>query len=400
MSPSKRQSTAASSSRAYPAKRPCTRLYKKENPRSIDHACFPHIIDSILEYGGWPVQLKFRATCKGFRDRFDSQVAKHIVVRAADDSAYETRPDRRTIHFHSPDGPVRGLTDIKESQLLNIGISRRPQDYWLKSIFRHVETLDVHINISLGVRSVLGSLVTAPRLVRYIRSHHAHPVELEGSVFFTMVPAPTLILYLGMRPKPNDLTFAPHFTRMVIPEGPTERLVMLHHFRRYPPLLPQRQYYVVSTENRPLKDLVVLFTPKPHGGEAYVNREIDVARNRENFFTMLCGLAMSKLDQTRLTFVGLESIPPNDFDFPKETPFGKLKDMIALSARAQSLLRVWKPLKIEDVDATLEKIRYLTLDEYKAEIGEAQFAAEMDPSPPPPPPPAPEHRKQSKKQCL
>lgn len=403
MPPRKRKSTSSSSRTrsapepAAPAKRPRTRLYKKENPLYIDHQSFPHIIDSILEYGGWVAQLKFRATCKTFRHRVDSQVAKHIVVRADERFAYSTSPNRRIISFHSPDGPIKGFTDIREQQLLDIATSRRARDRWLRTIFQHVEVLDVVMNVPLPVRAVLGSLVTAPRLVRYVRRYHAPNSELERSDFFTKIQAPTVVLYPGMPLKHNDAgQHSPAFTRMDVPEGPMERLVIQHHFRRYQSLNHQRQYYVVSSKRQALKEIVVLFSlPDPDVNNQPINWDGHVMQNRNSLFTMICGLALNYCPETKLTFVGLESIPPGDFDFRPGTSFETMKEHLALGVRAKATRQTWHPLKPENVDATLDKIRYLTLDEYKAEIGETQFKAEMDASPPPPP--VPEKQVQVKK---
>lgn len=394
MPPRKRKSTTSSSrSRSAPelapalVKRPRTRLYKKQNPLHIDHLSFPHIIDSILEYGGWAVQIKFRATCKAFRYRVDSQVAKHIVVRADERFAYSTSPNRRIISFHSPEGPIRGFQAMKEQQLLDIATSRRNKDRWLRAIFQHVEVLDIVMNVPLPVRTVLGSLASAPRLVRYVRRYHAPNSELERSDFFTKVQAPTVVLYPGMRLKHNDAgQHSPAFTRLDVPEGPMQRLVIQHHFRRYQSLNHQRQYYVVSSKRQALKEIVVLFSlPDPDVNNQPINWDGHVMQNRNSLFTMICGLALDQHPDTKLTFVGLESIPPCDFDFRPGTPFETVKEHLALGVRAKATRQTWYPLKPENVDATLNKIRYLTLEEYRAEIGETQFKAEMDASPPPPP---------------
>lgn len=402
MPPRKRKSTS-SSTRSQPArdpapaKRPRTRLYKKQNPLYIDHLSFPHIIDAVLEYGGWAVQLKFRATCKHFRHRIDSQVAKHIVVRADERFAYSTSPNRRIISFHSPDGPIKGFADIREQQLLDVATSRRARDRWLVTIFQHVEVLDVVMNVPLPVRNVLGSLATAPRLVRHVRRYHAPNSELERSDFFTKIQAPTVVLYPGMRLKHNDAgQHSPAFTRMDIPEGPMERLVIQHHFRRYQSLNHQRQYYVVSSKRQALKEIVLLFSlPDPDVNNQPINWDGHVMQNRNSLFTMICGLALGQCPETKLTFVGLESIPPGDFDFRSDTPFATVKEHLALGVRAKATRQTWHPLTPEDVSATLDRIRFLTLDEYRAEVGEAQFTAEMDASPPPPP--APEQQVQVRK---
>lgn len=404
MPPRKRKSTSSSSPLRTasepipaPAKRPRTRLYKKQNPLAIDHLSIPHIIDAILEYGGWNVQLQFRATCKDFRHRVDSQVAKHIVVRADERFAYSTSPNRRMISFHSPNGPIQGFRDMKEQQLLDITTSRRGKDRWLRTIFQHVEVLDIVMNVPLPVRTVLGSLATRPRLVRYVRRYHAPNSELERSDFFTKIQAPTVVLYPGMRLKYNDAgQHSPAFTRLDVPEGPMQRLVIQHHFRRYQSLNHQRQYYVVSSKRQALKEIVVLFSlPDSDVNSQPINWDGHVTQNRNSLFTMICGLALNQSPETELTFVGLESIPPGDFDFRPGTSFETMKEHLTLGVRAKATRQTWHPLKTENVDATLKKIRYLTLDEYKAEIGETQFKAEMDASPPPPP--EPERQVQPKK---
>lgn len=401
MPPRKRKSAAASS-RPRPSKatasvkRPRTRLYNKQNALYIDHLFFPHIIDAILEYGGWAAQLKFRATCKAFRHRIDSQVAKHIVVRADDRLAYSASSSRRRIAFHSPDGPIKGFPDIREQQLLDLATSRRAGDQWMRMILQHVEVLDVVMNVSLPVRNVLGSLTKAPRLVRYIRRYHTSSIELERGDYFTKIQAPTVVLYPGLGLKYSDgRQQSPPLHRFDVPEGPMERLVIQQHLRRYQTLSNQRQYYVISSNRRHLKEVVVLFSlPDPDENGLPLSGDSHIEGNRNILFTMICGFALYYRPETKLTFVGLEAIPPTDFDFRPGTSFQTVKEHLALGVRAKATRKTWHLLKPENVDATLSKIRYVTLDEYREEVGPVQFAAEMDASPPPPP--APEQQAQAK----
>lgn len=394
MPPRKRKATSSSrpsqrrqSHGQSQSKRPRTRLFIKENPLYIDHLCYPHIIDAILEYGGWSAQLMFRATCKDFRHRVDSQIAKHMVVRCDDRYAYAPSL-RRIISFHSPNGAIKGFPDIKEQHLLQLVNSKRPRDCWMRTILQHVETLDIVMSVPLPVRKVLGTVAKKPQLVRYIRFYPVHGSS-ERSDLFTAIQAPTIVLWPGLRLKHNDGTHAPPLQAIEVEEG-QERLVMQHHFRQYQTLLQSRRYYVITSKGKvqPLKEIVILFSlPEPHPDDDDDDMHWDghAVHNRNSLFVIICGLAFNHHPATAIKFVGLDAIPPQVFDLVEGTPFEMMKQQLALGVRTKATLSAWHPLRPEDVEATLRKIQYSTLDEYKADIGEARFAAEMSASPPAPP---------------
>ncbi|CAK9783662.1 hypothetical protein CC85DRAFT_292081 [Cutaneotrichosporon oleaginosum] len=317
----------------------------------IDHTAYPQIMDIIFGAASGPLLVAFRATCRTYRDRVKAVLAKHLA-----------------------------LTD---THLLS-ALSRTPH----RPCFPPA-ALDCFEHFALQPSPHVADAAGAPIL--RIR-------DAPLTVIDAIAPS-TVVVYGWLRPKGEEL--------------PEARLMMLGSSRRRSPVehcstvrkvvividgVPNYTCYANGMVSAwpSITDITVLYVPKepatPHGKQCSGSDFITLDTKFGNILCEVFPPNRSRTANPRLTLVNADAIPVGSFPsygrvghwarscFNPLVARGPYNDDNMLRPMSDNTLRKYVHVVHQSRVDVYDTIRFLSLDEYEAEVGAEAFALETDPT--------------------
>jgi hypothetical protein len=342
----------------------------------IDHTAYPDIIDAIFLYAELPALLALRAASSGFRDRVDAVLARHLVFRERCISPVHSKGWHPAFLPLASPAPLDRVLPLLErirpllAHTVQLDIDARP-DF---PVYPRLVSTD-------GAFSALGTLRLRPG------SRDDEPVALS-------LAPDTVVVRPPWPPHPSSGFPISEPAPLVS----TARRVV-YNVDASQPLFPSLLHRALTT--REIEELVIVFLPPAS--------PIVDARDRALLRTIITKALEAAdpdpdLDErvpVRVTLVNIAEVPPDCIPIPSSEfddyvtvdADGVLAAGFGMSLPPLDFL-AWKrdeqnnfhPLE-RYVRATLgpdlgmdvyERIRFLSMGEYRACVGREAFAAEVE----------------------
>ena len=350
-------------------------------PPLLDHTLYPHIMDDIVRFSAPAALLRMRGTSREYKDKVDGVFASHIVIS--------------TSSTPSPSSSTSSSTS-SSSSFLDVSPYMAPRFRPPMDLRR---TLIVDLVGPVGARVVAyrcsGGKTGSELYLEYLASKLPNvdlvrlrsdaegkgtsscPIRTRSLVAFTQFSEPDSSGY------PSTASVGP------IPDT-VERLVLNVGYEPRSWWLPRASLSVSDLVHHPnLSHVVVILSPRnssPGCGRAYGE-----CLGPAQWMGMMCSIVnlicytvprvtftLVGVDKLEAEWVGIEpdwaGTPPSThsslFDFRTDTVVHLVQDAIAAELRRR---HDWD---FDEVDAVLEKIRFVSRARYEREITPRQFELE------------------------
>jgi hypothetical protein len=326
-------------------------------PGVLDFSSFPHIRDAVVREAPRPSLIALRAASRRMRDLCDSRLVRHIVFTA---NGAET-----------PQGRIPSEDWYERPEVArNVAIAE------LATVPTRPADVDPDMCLCPAGAHTCGAEALAPFLtnIQLVRLNNAG-VQAD----YPILTAPRLSLHLDVVPDSlSAWAAAPGkiVQTACVSGADTVTMLVTYHPDH---LLNHFGFYYWLTFPPALKHLVIHYRPRVDLPEAPTPRPVPDARELERptllqtFANSLCRGTHGGL---RYSLVGLDQTWPGMYRPPerRDDPTPLSTELFAAARQEGKRLLGWDD---EMADECFSRVRFPTLEEYRAEISDDLFACEM-----------------------
>jgi hypothetical protein len=304
---------------------------------ALDHTAYPHILQRVLSLSPWSSKLRLRALSRSIRDALDAELFHHLVLSGRAGLVKHSAPGNRPLPLHDP------------------------------HTLAHVRVLDWGIPLPHPAISL-----DDPEDAEYRRAtllHHLRPllrlrphIVRADDAQLVPVPAPHYIVfnnYVAAGPGAGPWL---HWGEglLLLPPG-VQKLTLHTRFDPRHPALAGSTWDLAAVADYPLEELVVL--PRPAEDEPRSRVILPQRAPTLGFLDDLLawGLHLAS-GGTRVTVVGMDSLPPNVLLLPDDVGDDEREDHVVAGLAALG---------------KQGEIRRISWAEYKAETTREEYALTM-----------------------